>query len=42
MSGKRLEREWRFYIADMIEFARKVLLYTEGKSQNDFLSDGLT
>lgn len=42
MSGKGPKREWRFYIADMIEFARKVLLYTEGKSQADFLSDGLT
>lgn len=42
MSGSEVEREWRFYISDMIEFARKVLLYTEGKDQHAFFSDGLT
>ncbi len=24
----QLPREWRFYVADMIEFAEKVLAYT--------------
>lgn len=35
-------REWRFYIDDMIEFAGKVLSYTEGFDQTEFLRSGLT
>ena len=27
------EREWRFYLDDMIDFAEKVLAYTEGLDQ---------
>jgi len=27
------EREWRFYLDDMIGFAEKVLVYTEGFDQ---------
>jgi len=30
------EREWRFYIDDMIGFAQKVLSYTEGLDQKSF------
>ena len=30
------EREWRFYLDDMIGFAEKVLLYTEGFDQARF------
>lgn len=26
-------REWRFYLDDMIDFAGKVLAYTDGKCQ---------
>lgn len=36
------EREWRFYIEDMLAFAEKVLAYTEGLDQRAFVSDGLT
>ncbi len=43
MSDKgKAEREWRFYIDDMIDFATKVQTYTDGLTQADFKSDGLT
>jgi uncharacterized protein with HEPN domain len=35
-------REWRFYLADMIIFAEKVLSYTDGLNQAEFLKSGLT
>lgn len=35
-------REWRFYLDDMIEFAGKVLEYTEGFDQDRFVDNGLT
>ena len=35
------EREWRFYIDDMIAFAQKVSAYTDGLDQADFVSSGL-
>ncbi len=35
------EREWRFYLADMISFAEKVLVYTEGLDQAAFVASGL-
>ncbi len=35
-------REWRFYIDDMIDFAEKVLVYTEGMGQGSFTADRLT
>ena len=28
------QREWRFYLDDMIVFSEKVLTYTEGFEQN--------
>lgn len=34
-------REWRFYLDDMIEFAQKVLTYTQGLDQAGFVSDSL-
>ena len=34
-------REWRFYIDDMIAFAEKVLVYTEGLDQARFIANGL-
>ena len=34
-------REWRFYIDDMIDFAEKVLVYTEGLDQESFVESGL-
>lgn len=36
------EREWRFYLQDMIGFAEKVRLYTDGLDQIGFESNGLT
>jgi uncharacterized protein with HEPN domain len=36
------QREWRFYLDDMIKFAGKVLAYTDGLDQAGFVSNGLT
>jgi uncharacterized protein with HEPN domain len=36
------QREWRFYLDDMIKFAGKVLAYTDGLDQAGFMSNGLT
>lgn len=36
------QREWAFYISDMIEFAEKVLTYTDGLNQNSFVENSLT
>jgi uncharacterized protein with HEPN domain len=36
-----LEREWRFYVDDMIGFAEKVLAYTDGLGREDFGPSGL-
>ena len=36
-----LQREWRFYIADMIGFAEKVAVYTDGMDQERFVASGL-
>ena len=36
------KREWRFYIDDMIDFAEKVLAYTEGLDQASFEVSGMT
>ena len=35
------EREWRFYVDDMIGFVEKVIAYTEGLDQNEFVKRGL-
>ncbi|EPC00405.1 hypothetical protein L861_14115 [Litchfieldella anticariensis FP35 = DSM 16096] len=42
MSDARLPREWRFYIDDMIGFAEKVVSYTGGLDQDDFITHDLT
>jgi uncharacterized protein with HEPN domain len=34
-------REWRFYIDDMIAFAEKVVAYTAGLDQAQFVASGL-
>lgn len=34
--------EWRFYLDDMIDFAGKVLAYTDGLDQAGFVASGLT
>lgn len=36
------QREWRFYLDDMIEFAGKVLTYTQGLDQAGFVENELT
>lgn len=35
------EREWRFYVDDMIAFAEKVITYTDGLDQDRFVASGL-
>jgi uncharacterized protein with HEPN domain len=35
------QREWRFYIADMIGFAEKVVAYTDGMDEAQFFASGL-
>lgn len=35
------ERAWRFYLEDMIAFAHKVLIYSEGIEQQDFVENEL-
>jgi uncharacterized protein with HEPN domain len=35
------EREWRFYLNDMLDFAEKVLAYTEELDQQAFIANGL-
>jgi len=37
----RGKREWRFYLADMITFAGKALVYVEGLDQKGFSATGL-
>lgn len=39
--SETVEREWRFFLDDMIGFARKVIEYTRGMSQPDFVLNRL-
>ena len=41
MRSSARAREWRFYLVDMIGFCKKVLNYTNGMDQEQFLADGL-
>jgi uncharacterized protein with HEPN domain len=36
------QREWRFYITDMIAFAENVISYTNGFDQERFVNGGIT
>lgn len=36
------QREWRFYVADMITFAENVLSYTDGFDLDRFINSGIT
>ncbi|MCF8037013.1 MAG: DUF86 domain-containing protein [Desulfobacteraceae bacterium] len=36
------KHEWRFYLNDMIDFAEKVMAYTEGLDQAGFEASGMT
>ena len=38
----RPPREWRFYIADMIEFGENVLSFTDGMDRDTFIGDART
>ncbi len=40
--GSYQHRAWRFYVQDMLEFAEKVLVYTDGMDLEAFLSDEQT
>lgn len=40
--GTQPGRQWRFYIDDMIDFAEKVLAYTDGMDQSTFTGSGIT
>lgn len=40
--SNRPQREWRFYITDMIGFAENILSYTDGFDQNRFIHSGIT
>lgn len=42
MSERHPPREWQFYVQDMLDFAEKALAYTEGLTQDQFITDGLT
>lgn len=35
------EREWRFYVRDMLGFCEKVLAFTQGLEQAQFVSDAM-
>ena len=39
--SERAGREWRFYLQDMITFADKVVIYTDGMDQSGFVGSGL-
>ena len=39
--SESINREWRFYVIDMISFAEKVVVYTEGLDQEKFVASGL-
>lgn len=40
--SEKTEREWRFYLDDMAEFAGKVIEYSAGFDQAAFVADRLT
>lgn len=35
------EREWRFYVTDMVGFCEKVLAFTQGLEQAQFVADAM-
>jgi len=39
--SEHVVREWKFYLDDMIEFAEKVMVYTDGLDQDEFVASGL-
>ena len=41
-SDRQSEREWRFFLEDMLVFCEKIGTYTQGMGKQAFLSDSLT
>ncbi len=41
MSNATPNREWRFYLDDMIGFCERVLVFTNGIEQTEFTSDAM-
>ena len=41
MSNATPNREWRFYLNDMIGFCERVLVFTNGIEQTEFTSDAM-
>ena len=41
-SSEHENRDWRFYVQDMIEFSEKALSNTAGLTEDAFIADGLT
>jgi len=39
---KRPDREWRFYVSDMLDFAHQIQSYTDGLDQSAFIADRRT
>lgn len=39
--SEAVQREWRFYLDDMIAFAEKAVAYTDGLDQAAFVASGL-
>lgn len=39
--SKGADREWKFYLDDMISFSEKVIAYTDGLDQERFVDSGL-
>ncbi|TAG04926.1 MAG: DUF86 domain-containing protein [Betaproteobacteria bacterium] len=36
------ERAWRLYVGDMLQFAQRVMTYTDGMDQDRFVASALT
>jgi uncharacterized protein with HEPN domain len=39
MSSDQIDREWRFYVEDMIGFCERVQSFTSGVSREDFVAE---
>lgn len=39
MSSDQIDREWRFYVEDMIGFCERVQTFTIGISREDFVAE---
>lgn len=37
-----MQREWKFYVGDMVGFAEKVIAYTDGFDQQNFIKSEIT